>query len=265
MTSASRPFAGKRALITGSTSGIGFGIAHALASGGAEIFLNGLGEPDAIEAARQEIRSAHEVPVTFLKADLRKAEEVEGMMAEAARLGGVDILVNNAGAIHVGPIEEYPLKRWEMVMAINLTAAFMTMGAAVPTMRERGWGRIVNTSSALGRVGLPNRAAYVASKHGLIGLTKVVALETAGTGVTCNAICPGLVDTPAIRFMVERNAKQQQITPKEAEAALVKDMQPDGTLVKLEEVAALVAFLCSDLAASITGTAHSVDRGWTAR
>lgn len=262
---ASRPLDGRRALITGSTSGIGLGIANRLAAEGAEIFLNGRGEPDEIERSRAAIEESHGVKAAFLEADLRNADQISTMMAEAERRGGVDILVNNAGITFIGPIESHPLKRWEAIMAVNVTAAYLTIAAALPAMRERGWGRIVNTSSALGLTALPNRAAYVASKHALIGLTKVAALEAVDTGVTCNAICPGLVDTPAIRSIVGRRAEAEGRTPETVIAEMLAEMQPGSQLVQIEQIAALVAFLCSDGAASITGAEHKIDRGWVAR
>lgn len=261
-----RPLSGKLALVTGSTSGIGLAIARALAAQGADIVLNGFGDPEAIEALREDLANEASVRVRYVGADLAKPDEIEDMVREiAGELGGVDILVNNAGIQHVAPVQDFPPERWDAVLAVNLSACFHTIRLVLPHMLARGWGRIVNIASVHGLVASVHKAAYVAAKHGLVGLTKVVALETAETGVTCNAVCPGWVLTPLVQQQVEARAQREGIGIEEAKLALVAEKQPSKRFVEPEQIAALVTFLCSDAAAQIRGAALPVDGGWTAQ
>ncbi len=250
------------ALVTGSTSGIGLGIAQALASEGHAIILNGFGDP---EPARQAL-AASGVRVGYHGADLSKPADITEMMAYAhGEFGGVDILVNNAGIQHVAPVEEFAVEKWDAVIALNLTAAFHTIRLALPHMRERNWGRIINIASAHGLVASAGKAAYVAAKHGLLGLTKVTALETARTGVTCNAICPGWVLTPLVQRQVEARAAKENIAIDAAREALLLEKQPSGEFVTTEQLGATAAFLCSAAAAQVRGAAWTMDGGWTAQ
>ncbi|MGH6954736.1 MAG: 3-hydroxybutyrate dehydrogenase [Alphaproteobacteria bacterium] len=252
---------GKTALVTGSTSGIGKGIAGALAREGAKVMLNGFGEPRAIEALRAEIAGNHGVKVAYHDCDLARPERIPGLIEATERaLGPVDVLVNNAGLQHVAPVEAFPPERWDAVVAVCMSAAFHTIRAALPGMRARGWGRIVNISSASGLIASVNKSAYVAAKHGVIGLTKVVALETARDGITCNAICPGWVRTPLAEWQIEARAKAAGRTVEE-EAELMAGENPTHRFVTPEEIGAFTAFLCTDAAASITGAALSIDGG----
>ncbi len=261
-----RPLSGKLALVTGSTSGIGLAIARALAAQGADIVLNGFGDPEAIGALREDLANEASVRVRYVGADLAKPDEIEDMVREiAGELGGVDILVNNAGIQHVAPVQDFPPERWDAVLAVNLSACFHTIRLVLPHMLARGWGRIVNIASVHGLVASVHKAAYVAAKHGLVGLTKVVALETAETGVTCNAVCPGWVLTPLVQQQVEARARREGIGIEEAKLALVAEKQPSKRFVEPEQIAALVTFLCSDAAAQIRGAALPVDGGWTAQ
>jgi 3-hydroxybutyrate dehydrogenase len=261
-----RPLDGKVALVTGSTSGIGLGIAESLAAQGARIVLNGFGDLRQIEMTKDRIAFEHSVPVVYSNADLSQPSAVIDMMAFAAdSLGEVDILVNNAGIQHVAPIDDFPAAKWDAIIAINLSSAFYAIRAALPGMKRRNWGRIVNIASAHGLVASPFKSAYVAAKHGVIGLTKVVALEAAQTGITCNAICPGYVWTPLVEKQIEDQAKTHNI-PRES---VIKDVllkaQPNKRFAETREIGALTAFLCSENAASITGAALPVDGGWTAQ
>jgi 3-hydroxybutyrate dehydrogenase len=254
---------GKTALVTGSTSGIGLGIATELAAAGANIVLNGFGDAAAIETIRSNLARQHNVGVIYSNANLADPAQIPGMITKAAdELGGVDILVNNAGIQHVAPIEEFPIEKWDAIIAINLSASFHTARLAVPGMKQKGWGRIVNIASAHALVASPFKAAYVAAKHGIAGLTKTVALEVAQHGITVNAICPGYVLTPLVEKQIPDTAKARGIS----EEAVVRDVllaaQPTKRFVKVEEVA---AFLCSDGAASITGTLLPIDGGWVAQ
>jgi 3-hydroxybutyrate dehydrogenase len=257
--------AGRSAIVTGSTSGIGLGIARALAAAGADVLLNGLGEGPAIERTRAELAGEFGTKVHYDGADLAKPEAVEGLVAAArAAFGRVDILVNNAGIQYVAPIEEFPTAKWDAILALNLSAAFHGIRAVVKGMRELGHGRIINIASAHGLVASPFKSAYVAAKHGLIGLTKVVALETAETGITCNAICPGYVWTPLVEKQIDDQAKAHNLPRETVVRDVLLAQQPNKRFATVEEIGALTAFLASDAAASITGAAIPVDGGWTA-
>ncbi|MBN9461142.1 MAG: 3-hydroxybutyrate dehydrogenase [Burkholderiales bacterium] len=256
----------RTALVTGSTSGIGLGIARALAREGANVVLNGFGDPAEIERLRAELARQHGVTVDYAAADLAKPAEIEAMIADIEkRRGGVDILVNNAGIQHVAPVERFPTERWDAVIAINLSAAFHAIRCALPAMRRRNWGRIVNIASAHGLVASTEKAAYVAAKHGLVGLTKVVGLETARSGITCNAICPGWVLTPLVQKQIDARAAQEGMTPEQARLALVSEKQPSQEFVTPEQLAELVVFLCSPAADQVRGAAWAMDGGWTAQ
>lgn len=257
---------GRRALVTGSTSGIGLGIARALARQGCQLTINGFGEPAEIGALCAELAAEGEVEVVHSPADMREPGQIELMVREAAeRFGGLDILVNNAGIQHVSPIACFPVDKWNDILAINLSAAFHTIRIALPGMVENGWGRIINMASAHALVASPYKSAYVAAKHGIAGLTKVVALETAEQGVTVNAIAPGYVETPLVRGQIADTARARGIS----EEAVVRDVmllaQPTKKLVTIEQVADLALYLCSDSAAAITGSVLSIDGGWVAR
>ncbi len=257
---------GRSAIVTGSTSGIGLGIARALAASGAAVTLNGFGDPAAIEETRRQLAEAHGVAVHHSGADMSKPDEIASMVAtHAERLGPADILVNNAGIQHVSPIESFPATKWDAILAINLSAAFHTIQAAYPAMKARGWGRIINIASAHGLVASPFKSAYVAAKHGVIGLTKVVALEAAECGVTCNAICPGYVWTPLVAAQIDDQAAAHGLPRDRVVRDVILAPQPTRRFATVDEIAALAVFLCTDLAASITGTALPADGGWTAR
>jgi 3-hydroxybutyrate dehydrogenase len=257
---------GRSAVVTGSTSGIGLGIAEALAAQGANVLLNGFGDPAEIEKVRATLTEMHGVRVSYSAADMAKPDEIDGMIAQATRdLGGVDILVNNAGIQHTAPVREFPLERWNAIIAINLTAAFCATRAVLPHMESRGWGRIINIASAHGLVASVHKAAYVAAKHGVLGLTKVVALETARTGVTCNAICPGWVLTPLVQKQIDDIAAREGLSGDDARAKLLGEKQPSLEFATPDQIGALAAFLCSDAAAQIRGAALPVDGGWTAQ
>ena len=257
---------GKVALVTGSTSGIGLGIAHALAGAGADIVMNGFGDAGEIARLRDDIAAQHGVRVAYAAADISEAEAVARMVAQAeAELGAVDILVNNAGIQHVAPIESFDIAQWDRVIAINLTGAFLAMQAAIPGMKARGWGRIVNIASAHGLVASAQKSAYVAAKHGLVGLTKVGALELANDGITVNAICPGWVLTPLVEVQVRARAEREGIAVDEAKRQLVTEKQAMNRFTTPEQIGATAVFLCSEGAATITGTSISVDGGWVAQ
>lgn len=257
---------GKVALVTGSTEGIGLAAAGALAARGADVILNGFGEADHIATLCAELRQAHGVRVTHVAADLTDGAQAAGLVeAAVGEFGHVDILVNNAGTQHKSPIEDHPPEKWELVLALNLTAAFHTIRTALPGMRSRDWGRIVNVSSAYGLAGGVDRSSYVASKHGLVGLTKAVALETAGTGITCNAVCPGIVATRIYYRMAKDMAQREGIAREDAQRRLVDAMMPSGRAIAPEQVAEAIAFLCSPAAAEIRGAALPIDGAWTAR
>lgn len=253
------------AVVTGSTSGIGLGIARALAAQGAAIMLNGFGSAEEIERTRRELSDRHHVEVGFSAADMSDPAQVRGMVeATAMQLGPVDILVNNAGIQHVAPIEEFPPAKWDAIIAINLSAAFHAIQGVFPGMKMRGFGRIVNVASAHGLIASPFKSAYVAAKHGIVGLTKVVALEGAEHGVTCNAVCPGYVWTPLVERQIEDQARAHGIPREDVIRNVLLKNQPTKKFATVEELGALVAFLCGEQAASITGTALPVDGGWTA-
>ena len=260
-----RDLAGRSAVVTGSTSGIGLGIANALAACGADIVLNGFGDAAEIERLRAGLAAEHGVKVLFEGVDMSKPEAIAGMMVRAVdALGQVDILVNNAGIQHVSPLESFPPEKWDAVIAIDLSSAFHTTRAAFAGMKARKWGRIVNVASAHGLVASPFKAAYVAAKHGLLGLTKVTALEGAEAGVTCNAICPGYVWTPLVEKQIGDQAKAHGISREAVVRDVLLAQQPNKRFATVEDIGALTAFLCSAAAASITGTALPVDGGWTA-
>ncbi len=257
---------GKTALVTGSTSGIGQGIAEALATQGANIVLNGFGEAAAIEALRAEIAEKNGVTVTYDGADMTKPAEIERMVNDAeAQFGAIDVLVNNAGIQHVSPLEDFPQDRWDAVIAINMSSVFHATKWALTAMRAKGWGRIINIASAHGRVASVHKAAYVAAKHGVVGLTKVTALETAGSGITCNAICPGWVLTPLVRQQIEARAAASGRSYEEEKLDLVSEKQPSKEFVTPEQLGGLAVFLCSAAADQITGAPLSIDGGWTAQ
>jgi 3-hydroxybutyrate dehydrogenase len=257
--------AGRTALVTGSTSGIGLGIARALAAEGANVVLNGFGDAATIAAIESDLQ-AQGVKTLYDPADLRVPTEIERMVdAAAGAFGRVDVLVNNAGIQHVADIEDFPVDRWDDVLAVNLSSAFHTIRCALPAMKAAGWGRIVNVASAHGLVASAQKVAYVAAKHGIIGLTKTVALETATTGVTCNAVCPGWVLTPLVQQQIDRRAAAEGLGPDEAKRALLSEKQPSQEFVTPEQVAAVVLFLCSDAASQVRGAAWTCDGGWTAQ
>lgn len=257
---------GKVAVVTGSTSGIGLGIARQLAGAGADIMLNGFGEAADIEKLRKEIAAAHGIRVAYSGADLSKAAAVTGLIEQATReLGRVDVLVNNAGIQHVAPIHEFPVEKWDAIIAINLTAVFLGIRAALPQMLKRDWGRIINIASVHGLVASADKGPYVASKHGVVGLTKAVALETATSGVTCNAICPGWVLTPLVQKQIDVLAAKEKLSPEDAKIRLLGEKQPSLEFTTPEQLGALAVFLCSDAAAQLNGVALPVDGGWTAR
>ena len=258
--------AGKSALVTGSTSGIGLAIARALAAEGANVMLHGLGEPDAIGQLCEECEADYDVEVAFSGADVRFPAAIETLARDASdRFGHVDILVNNAGIQHTAPIEEFPAARWDDIIAVNLSAAFHTTRLLLPGMREAGWGRVINTSSAHGLVASVEKVAYIAAKHGIIGMTKVVALETAESAITCNAICPGWVRTELIERQIEARAEDLGVSIEEGARALLAEKQPSMEFVEPDQVAQIAVFLCSEAASQITGAAISVDGGWTAQ
>jgi len=256
---------GKTALVTGSTSGIGLGIARAMAREGANVVLNGFGDAHEIDIIRHEMVNAMGVEVRYSPADMTKPDEIAAMVAEAEKeFGVVDVLCNNAGIQFVSPVDEFPIDKWNAIIAINLSSSFHTIRAALPAMRKKGWGRIIQTASAHALVASPFKAAYVAAKHGIAGLTKVVALETAQQGITINAICPGYVWTPLVEKQIPDTAKARGITEEEVKRDVMLAAQPTKEFVTIEEVAALAVFLTTDAARNITGAMLPIDGGWTA-
>jgi 3-hydroxybutyrate dehydrogenase len=261
-----KPLESRVALVTGSTSGIGLAMARRMALSGAEVVMNGFGDPAEIDRLREEIASASQTRVHFVPADLSKAADAQLLVKQTLAIcGRIDVLVNNAGIQHVAPIHEFPDERWDAVIAINLSSAFHTSKIALVDMQKRGWGRIINIASAHGLVASPNKSAYVAAKHGIIGLTKATALENAKSNITCNAICPGWVDTPLVRKQIVTRSEAQQISVDEATRLLVGEKQPNERFVTPEQLAELALFLCSDSATNMTGGAYTMDGGWTAQ
>jgi len=257
---------GKTALVTGSTSGIGLAIARAFAADGANLMLNGFGDKGTIEQERAGLEKEFGIKARYSPADMSKPAEIAEMIGTTEKeFGSLDVLVNNAGIQHVANIEDFPVEKWDAVIAINLSSSFHTIRAAVPGMKKRKWGRIINIASAHGLVASGQKAAYVAAKHGIVGLTKVVAIETANNGITCNAICPGWVLTPLVQLQIDARAKAQGISTREAEVALLSEKQPMHQFTKPENIGALAVFLSGDAAASITGSAYSIDGGWVAQ
>ena len=257
---------GKTAIITGSTSGIGLGIARALAAEGAAIMLNGFGDKAEIEKLRQEIAQTHGVKVGYSAADMSKSGDIREMVQETAKeLGSLDVLVNNAGIQFVAPVDEFPEDKWNAIIAINLSAAFHATKAALPLMKQRKWGRIINIASAHGLVASEHKVAYVAAKHGIVGMTKVVGIEAANDGITCNAICPGWVLTPLVQKQIEARAKAENIAVEKAKNDLLREKQPMLEFSTPEQIGGLAVYLASDAAATITGTAISIDGGWVAQ
>ena len=265
MPDTAKPLSGQVAIVTGSTSGIGQALADALAGAGADVVLNGFGDAAKIEAERAEMAARHGVKVLYHAADMSKGEEIAAMVAYAkAELGRLDILVNNAGIQHVAPVDEFPVEKWDQIIAINMSSAFHSIRAALPIMKAQGRGRIVNIASAHALVASPFKSAYVAAKHGVLGLTKTVALEVAQQGVTCSAICPGYVKTPLVEAQIADQAKARGIS----EEAVLKDVilaaQPTKKFVEFSELAGMLLYLVSDAGASVNGAALSIDGGWTA-
>ncbi|WP_220459635.1 3-hydroxybutyrate dehydrogenase [Rugamonas fusca] len=263
---ASTILAGKTALVTGSTSGIGLGMARALAAEGANIVFNGFGDAAEIDKLQADVAREFKVQTAYHNADMSKPAEIEAMMAFAAdKFGGVDVLVNNAGIQYVAKVEDFPVEKWDAIIAINLTSAFHTTRLALPAMRAKNWGRIINLASVHGLVGSEQKSAYVAAKHGLLGLTKVTALETATTGITVNAICPGWVLTPLVQKQVDARAVKDGLSNEDAKRALLADKQPSGEFVTPEELGAMAVFLCSDAARQVRGATWNMDGGWVAQ
>jgi 3-hydroxybutyrate dehydrogenase len=255
----------KTAIVTGSTSGIGLAYARALAKEGATIVINGFGDADAIEAERAGIEKEFDVRCAYSAANMLKPDEIANMVKNTENeFGAIDILINNAGIQYVSPIDEFPVEKWDAIIAINLSAAFHTIRAALPGMKARGWGRVINTASAHALVASPFKVAYVSAKHGIAGLTKTVALEVAEKGITVNAICPGYVWTPLVAAQIPDTMKARNMTEEQVKRDVLLAAQPTKKFVTVEQVAALAVFLCSDAAAAITGSLLPIDGGWTA-
>lgn len=255
----------RSALITGSTSGIGLGIAKKLASIGYNIVLNGLGDKQEIDSICQSIKKEYSIKCIYIDKDLTQAEEVESLVKIASsQLGSIEILINNAGVQYIAPIENFPVNKWDQIISLNLSAAFHTIRMVIPQMKTAKFGRIINIASAHGLVGSPLKSAYVAAKHGVVGLTKSVALEVANEGITCNAICPGYVLTPLVQKQIPELAQEKNMSEQEVIEHVLLKSQARKEFIAIEEIAELCAFLCSDLAKSITGIALPIDAGWTA-
>ena len=252
---------GKTAIITGSNSGIGLGVARELARAGADVVLNSFTDRDDDHALAKEIGDAFGITARYIKADMSNADESRALIAEA---GACDILVNNAGIQHVAPIDEFPTEKWDAIIAINLSSAFHTVAAALPMMRRAGWGRVINIASAHGLTASPFKSAYIAAKHGVVGLSKTIALETAKEPITCNAICPGYVLTPLVESQIPETAKKYDMSEEEAKQKVILERQPSKEFATVEQLGGTAVFLCSDAAEQITGTTISVDGGWTA-
>lgn len=256
---------GKRAVITGSTSGIGMGIVRELAANGAQVVINGFGDAAAIEKERVNIELEFDVKAHYINADLTNAQATRDFIEQAVQaMGGIDILVNNAGIQHTDLIENFPVDRWDMIIALNLSAVFHGTAAALPYMKKQGWGRIINIASAHGLVASPFKSAYVAAKHGVVGLTKVTALENAGNGVTANAICPGWVRTPLVEKQIQAMAAEHKISVDDAVKMLLGEKQPSLQFVTPKQLGGVAVFLASEAADQMTGAAMSIDGGWTA-
>ena len=252
---------GKTAIITGSNSGIGLGVARELARAGVDVVLNSFTDRDEDHELAKGLGKEFGMKARYIKADMSKGDECRALIEQA---GGCDILVNNAGIQHVAPIDEFPVEKWDAIIAINLTSAFHTTAAALPGMREKGWGRIINVASAHGLTASPFKSAYVSAKHGVVGLTKTVALEVAGKGITANAICPGYVLTPLVEAQIPDQMKTHNMDRETVIREVMLERQPSRQFAKVEEIGGTAVFLCSDAAAQITGTTISVDGGWTA-
>jgi 3-hydroxybutyrate dehydrogenase len=264
-SAATRPLTGKVSLVTGSTSGIGLGIARALAMAGSDVVLNGFGAAAEIGKAREQIADESGARVGYSAADMSKPDDIAEMIGSTlAEHGRLDVLVNNAGIQHVAPLDQFPPGKWDAILSINLSSAFHTTRLALASMRKNGYGRIINIASAHGLVASPFKAAYVVAKHGMIGLTKVTALETAEQGITCNAICPGYVYTPLVEAQIDGQAKAHAISREQVVRDVLLSQQPNKRFATVEELGALAVFLAGDAAASITGAALPVDGGWTA-
>ena len=256
-----RPLSGRSAIVTGSTSGIGLGIAEALAGAGADVVLNSFSEGEGDHGLARRIAAEHEVSARYIRADMSRGEDCRALVEQA---GPCDILVNNAGIQHVAPVEEFPVAKWDTILAINLSSAFHTTAAALLRMRAGGWGRIINVASAHGLTASPFKSAYVAAKHGLVGFTKTVALETAGQGITANAICPGYVLTPLVEAQIPDQMKAHSMDRETVIREVMLARQPSRQFATVEQMGGTAVFLCSEAAAQITGTTISVDGGWTA-
>ena len=257
---------GKTALVTGSTSGIGLAVAKALAAEGVNVMINGIEAQEEGDRIAAEIAAEHGVKVLFHGANMMNPKEIDALVERTGKeFGGADILVNNAGIQHTAPVQDFPVEKWDAIIAVNLSSAFHTIRGCIPHMQKKGWGRIINTASVHGLVASVNKAAYVAAKHGIVGMTKVVALENAPNGITCNAFCPGWVETPLIQAQIDGLAAREGLSIDDAKVELVREKQPSQRFVQPEQLAALTVFLCSDAASAITGTAIPVDGGWTAQ
>jgi 3-hydroxybutyrate dehydrogenase len=257
---------GKTALVTGSTSGIGLGIARSLAAQGSNIVFNGFGDQAEIDALQRSVAQEFQVRTAYHNADMSRPAEIDAMMRFAAeQFGAIDILINNAGIQHVANIEDFPPEKWDAIIAINLSSAFHTTRLALPAMKSRNWGRIINIASAHGLVGSAQKSAYVAAKHGIVGFTKVTALETAATGITANAICPGWVLTPLVQKQIDDRSAKEGLSKEDAKKALLGEKQPSGEFVTPEQLGELAVFLSSPAANQVRGVAWSMDGGWTAQ